>query len=75
MKTWQRYSGLILPVLVVAALVLWPAISGKAANRESAFTILKAIADRDSAVAAQLVRTHIESFYRANGVIGTPLGP
>lgn len=44
MKTWQRYSGLILPVLVVAALVLWPAISGKAANRESAFTILKAIA-------------------------------
>ncbi|HEX2989303.1 MAG TPA: branched-chain amino acid ABC transporter permease [Anaerolineales bacterium] len=44
MKTWQRYSGLLLPVLVVAALVLWPAISGKAANRESAFTILKAIA-------------------------------
>jgi branched-chain amino acid transport system permease protein len=44
MKTWQRYSGLILPVLVVVVLVLWPAISGKAANRESAFTILKAIA-------------------------------
>lgn len=44
MKTWQRYSGLILPVLVVAALVIWPVISGKAANRESAFTILKAIA-------------------------------
>ena len=44
MKTWQRYSGIILPVLVVAALVLWPALTGKAANRESAFTILKAIA-------------------------------
>ena len=44
MKTWQRYSGLILPVLVVAALVLWPVISGNASTRESAFTILKAIA-------------------------------
>lgn len=37
--------------------------------------ILKAIADRDSPAAAQLVRNHIESFYRTNGVIGTPLGP
>src|SRR5215211_2315491 len=44
MKTWQRYSGIILPVLVVAALALWPAVTGKAASRESAFTILKAVA-------------------------------
>lgn len=44
MKTWQRYNGLILPVLVIAAMVAWPLITGKAANRESAFTILKAIA-------------------------------
>lgn len=44
MKTWQRFSGVLLPVLVVAALVIWPAITGKASNRESAFTILKAIA-------------------------------
>ena len=44
MKTWQRYSGLILPILVVAALVLWPTITGKASSRESSFTILKAIA-------------------------------
>jgi branched-chain amino acid transport system permease protein len=44
MKTWQRYSGIILPVLVVAALALWPTITGRAANRESAFTILKAVA-------------------------------
>lgn len=44
MKTWQRYSGIILPVLVVAALAVWPTITGKAANRESVFTILKAIA-------------------------------
>lgn len=44
MKTWQRYSGIILPVLVVAALMIWPVVSGRAANRESAFTILKAIA-------------------------------
>jgi branched-chain amino acid transport system permease protein len=44
MKTWQRISGVIVPILVVAALVVWPAVTGKAANRESAFTILKAIA-------------------------------
>ena len=44
MKTLQRYSGIIVPILVVAALALWPAITGRAANRESAFTILKAIA-------------------------------
>lgn len=44
MKTWQRFSGIILPVLVVAALVIWPTVTGKLANRESIFTILKAIA-------------------------------
>lgn len=44
MKTSQRFSGVIVPILVVAVLVLWPSITGKAANRESAFTILKAIA-------------------------------
>jgi branched-chain amino acid transport system permease protein len=44
MKIWQRHSGLIFPILVVAALAIWPAITGKAANRESAFTILKAVA-------------------------------
>lgn len=44
MKPWNRYSGLILPVLAVAALTLWPIVTGKPANRESAFTILKAIA-------------------------------
>jgi branched-chain amino acid transport system permease protein len=44
MKIWQRHSGIILPVLVVALLTIWPTITGKAANRESAFTILKAVA-------------------------------
>ena len=44
MKTWQRYSGIILPILAVAALAIWPTITGKAANRESVFTILKAVA-------------------------------
>ncbi|MBN2116099.1 MAG: branched-chain amino acid ABC transporter permease [Anaerolineales bacterium] len=44
MKIWHRHSGIILPVLVIAALTLWPVITGKASNRESAFTILKAIA-------------------------------
>jgi branched-chain amino acid transport system permease protein len=44
MKLWHRYSGILLPVLAVAALVIWPLITGKPANRESAFTILKAVA-------------------------------
>lgn len=44
MKTWQKYSGIILPILVIAALAIWPTITGKAANRESIFTILKAVA-------------------------------
>ncbi len=44
MKLWHRYSGILLPVLAVAALVVWPLITGKPANRESAFTILKAVA-------------------------------
>jgi branched-chain amino acid transport system permease protein len=44
MKLWQRHSGIILPILVVVALALWPVLTGKAANRESAFTILKAVA-------------------------------
>ena len=44
MKLWNRYSGLIVPFLAVGAIVLWPVITGKPANRESAFTILKAIA-------------------------------
>ncbi|HEX9838491.1 MAG TPA: branched-chain amino acid ABC transporter permease [Anaerolineales bacterium] len=44
MKLWHRYSGILLPVLAVAALAIWPLITGKPANRESAFTILKAVA-------------------------------
>jgi branched-chain amino acid transport system permease protein len=44
MSAWRRHAGLILPVLVVAAFVLWPTLTGRAANRESAFTILKAMA-------------------------------
>lgn len=44
MKLWHRYSGILLPVLAVTALVIWPLITGKLANRESAFTILKAVA-------------------------------
>ncbi len=44
MKLWHKYIGLILPVLVVGALVAWPFVTGKPANRESVFTILKAVA-------------------------------
>jgi len=44
MKLWHKYSGILLPVLAVAALILWPVITGKPSNRESAFTILKAVA-------------------------------
>jgi len=44
MKNWRSHMGIILPLLVVGALVLWPVITDNASNRESAFTILKAIA-------------------------------
>lgn len=44
MNFWHRYNGLILPVLVVAALAAWPLITGNPSNRESVFTIMKAIA-------------------------------
>lgn len=44
MKFWHRYNGLILPVLVVAALAAWPIMTGNPSNRESVFTIMKAIA-------------------------------
>jgi len=44
MKNWKQYIGIIVPLLVVAGLMLYPTITGKAAARETAFTILKAIA-------------------------------
>lgn len=44
MKAWQRYSGIILPIFVITLLVLWPTVTGRAASRETMFTILKAIA-------------------------------
>ena len=44
MKTWRNHLGIILPILVVAGLTIWPTITGSVSNRESSFTILKAIA-------------------------------
>ena len=44
MKTWQRHSGLLLPILLVATLAIWAVVTGKAANQERVFTILKAVA-------------------------------
>lgn len=44
MKNLQKYLGLLLPILAIAALALWPTITGRPATRETAFTILKAIA-------------------------------
>lgn len=44
MRNWQKYIGIIIPLLVVAGLMLYPVITGNAAARETAFTILKAIA-------------------------------
>ena len=44
MKNWRNHLGIILPILVVAGLTLWPTITGSISNRESSFTILKAIA-------------------------------
>lgn len=44
MKNWRNHLGIILPILVVAGLAIWPTITDSVSNRESAFTILKAIA-------------------------------
>jgi branched-chain amino acid transport system permease protein len=44
MKNLRNHLGIILPILVVAGLTIWPTITDSVSNRESAFTILKAIA-------------------------------
>lgn len=38
------YVGLILPLLIIAALTIWPTITGKDITRESIFTIMLSIA-------------------------------
>lgn len=43
MKVWNKHIGIVFPLLAVLVLTLWPLVSGSPANRESAFTILKAI--------------------------------
>jgi len=44
MKNMRNNMRIILPILVVAGLTIWPTITGSVSTRESAFTILKAIA-------------------------------
>jgi len=44
MKNLRNHMGIILPILVVAGLTIWPTITDSVSTRESAFTILKAIA-------------------------------
>jgi branched-chain amino acid transport system permease protein len=44
MRNWQRHIGIIFPLLVIVGMVLYPTLTGKIAARETAFTILKAIA-------------------------------
>ena len=44
MKNLRSHLGVILPLLVVSGLALWPTFTDSVSNRESAFTILKAIA-------------------------------
>ena len=44
MKLWNRFTGIVVPLLAVMALTLWPVLTGKPANRETAFTLLKAVA-------------------------------
>ncbi len=44
MKNWRNHLGILLPLLVVTGLTLWPTFTDSVSNRESAFTILKAIA-------------------------------
>ncbi len=44
MKNWRNHLGIFLPLLVVAGLTLWPTFTDSVSNRETTFTILKAIA-------------------------------
>lgn len=44
MKNWRKHLGILLPFVVVIGLAVWPIITGNMSNRESAFTILKAVA-------------------------------
>ena len=44
MNKWRNHLGLLIPLLAVAAMVLWPIVTGNVSNREIMFTILKAIA-------------------------------
>lgn len=44
MKNRRNHIGLLIPLLVVIGMVLWPVLTGNISNRESVFTILKAIA-------------------------------
>ncbi|MBC8332965.1 MAG: branched-chain amino acid ABC transporter permease [Anaerolineae bacterium] len=44
MKNWRNHLGLVLPLLVIIGMAIWPSLSGSVSNRESIFTILKAIA-------------------------------
>lgn len=44
MKNWRKHLGILLPLVVVIGLTVWPVITDNISNRESAFTILKAVA-------------------------------
>ncbi len=44
MKKWHNHLGLIIAVVFVALLAAWPMVTGKAADREVAFTVLRAVA-------------------------------
>ena len=44
MKNWRNHLGLVVPLLVIIGMAIWPSLSGSVSNRESIFTILKAIA-------------------------------
>ncbi len=44
MKNWKNHLGIFIPLLVVVGLAIWPTLTDSISNRESAFTILKAIA-------------------------------
>lgn len=44
MKNWKNHLGIFIPLLVVIGLAIWPTLTDSVSNRESAFTILKAVA-------------------------------
>jgi branched-chain amino acid transport system permease protein len=44
MRNWRNYTGLLISLVLILGLSAWPLISGEATDRETMFTVLRAVA-------------------------------